>query len=98
MYWDITAAEHVDAYRIRVCFRDGKSGIVDLQSRIELGGVFSAIADVEAFRQFTIDSDWHVLSWQGGRIDLAPETVYAEATGEEPLRHVAETRGPYASP
>jgi len=97
MYWDITSAEYIDQYRIRVAFRDGKSGTVDLKSLIEKGGVFSELSDVDAFKAFSIDPEWHVLSWQHGKIDVAPETIYEQATGSSTLAHVAEDRLPYGS-
>ena len=97
MYWDIISAEHIDDYRIRVHFRDGKEGVVDLGSCIQSGGIFLAIADIEEFKKFTIDPEWHVLSWKNGRIDIAPETIYAAATGEAPLQRVAESRSSYGS-
>ena len=95
MYWDITSAEYVSGYRIHVRFRDGKSGTVDLKPLVDRGGVFSALRDIEAFKAFTIHPEWHVLSWQDGRIDIAPETIYEEATGEAAIPRVAEGPGPY---
>ena len=95
MYWDITSAEHEAEYRIRVRFRDGKSGTVDLKPLIDKGGVFSALCDQEAFKAFSIDPEWHILSWQDGRIDVAPETVYEQATGERVLPRVAEEHTTY---
>lgn len=95
MHWDVTSAEYVDGYRIRVHFRNGKSGIADLKPYIDKGGVFSALRDLATFRAFTIDPEWHVLSWENGRLDIAPETVYAEATGDPALPQVAEDRVPY---
>ena len=97
MYWDITTAEHVDGYRIRVHFRDGKSGVVDLAPHVEKGGVFERLADEAAFKEFRVDPDWHVLTWDNGRIDIAPETIYEEATGEATLPHVAEERASYGN-
>ena len=95
MYWDITSAEHEGDYRIRVRFRNGKSGVVDLKPLIEKGGVFAALRDIDAFKAFNVDPEWHVLSWQNGRIDVAPETIYEEATGEKVLPLVAENRASY---
>ncbi len=97
MYWDITDAEYEAEYRIRVRFRDGNSGVVDLKPLIEKGGVFSALRDMEAFRAFSVDPEWHVLSWEDGRIDVAPETIYEEATGENVLPLVAESRASYGT-
>jgi len=97
VYWDITSAEYVEEYKIRVSFRDGSSGTVDLKSLVEKGGVFSDLADIEAFKAFSIDPEWHVLSWQQGRIDVAPETIYEQATGKSTLARVAEDHLPYGS-
>lgn len=98
MYWDITSAEYVDGYRIAVRFRDGESGTVDLRSLIDKGGVFAELRDIDVFKAFSIESDWHVLSWLAGRIDIAPESLYEEATGKAELQRVAEDRAPYGSP
>ena len=97
MYWDITSAEHEAEYRIRVRFRDGKSGVVDLKPLIDKGGVFSALREIDAFRAFSIDPEWHVLSWEDGRLDVAPETIYEEATGERILPRVAEDSVSYGA-
>jgi hypothetical protein len=97
MYWDITSAEYEMDYQIRVRFRDGKSGVVDLKPLVDKGGVFTALRDIEAFKAFSIDTEWHVLSWEDGRIDVAPETVYEEATGERVLSRVAEEHEAYGS-
>ena len=97
MYWGITSAEHEAEYRIRVRFRNGKSGVVDLKPLIEKGGVFGSLRDVAAFKAFSIDPEWHVLSWEDGRLDVAPETIYGEATGERVLPRVAEEDRTYGS-
>ncbi len=91
MYWDVIDAKYESEYRIRVHFRDGKSGVVDLKPLIDKGGAFSVLRDTEVFRAFSIDPEWHVLSWENGRIDVAPETVYEEVTGERVLPLVAES-------
>jgi hypothetical protein len=97
MYWDITSAKYLDGYRIQVCFCDGKSGIVDLTPSIEKGGIFSSIADSDEFKKFTIDPEWKVLSWLDGRLDIAPEAIYEEATGNSILQHVAESPEEYGN-
>jgi len=97
MYWDIVSAEYLGDYRIQVSFRDGKSGAVDLKPLVDKGGVFAALRDVVAFKAFSVDPEWHVLSWQDGRIDVAPETVYEQATGDTTLARVAEESAPYGS-
>ena len=37
----------------------GKSGVVDLKPLIDKGGVFSDLRDIEAFKSFSIDTEWH---------------------------------------
>ena len=69
--------------------------MVDLKPLIEEGGVFEKLRDIEAFKAFSIDPEWHVLTWQDGGIDVAPESVYEQATGERVLLHVAEEHAPY---
>ena len=67
-------------YRIKVTFDDGKRGIVDLTPYLKRGGVFRLFRDPIFFREFRVDAELGTLTW-GDEIDIAPETVYAEATG-----------------
>jgi hypothetical protein len=80
MIHDVVAAEYRGDYRIEVCFDDGKRGTVDFAKYIAKGGIFERLGDLDVFRRFTIDRELGVLVWEGG-IDMAPETLYAEATG-----------------
>lgn len=79
MIHDIVSAEYRGGYRIELTFDDGKRGTVDLARCLAKGGVFERFRDLEFFRDFRIDSESGVLAWDGG-IDIAPETLYAEAT------------------
>jgi len=63
-----------------VTFDDGKEGVVDFSKYLDKGGVFSRFKDINFFRNFKINQELGVLTWQDG-IDVAPETLYAEATG-----------------
>jgi len=67
--------------------------VVDLKPLIEAGGVFEKLRDIDAFKAFSIDPEWHVLSWDNGRIDVAPETIYEEATGEPAHRTASSEAG-----
>ncbi len=49
------SAKYVDGYRLAVTFADGTSGVVDLAQHIRAGGVFARLADVSAFKQFSIN-------------------------------------------
>ena len=101
MNYDVVHAEYVDGYRLRLTFADGASGEVDFSRFIERGGVFSVLQDAAEFRAFTIDPVWNTVTWQNGELDMAPETLYREATGSwperEPMMRVAETPPRYGS-
>jgi len=80
MIHDVVAAEHRGDYRIEVVFDDGKRGIVDFSSYAQRNGVFARFRDQAFFRNFHINKELGVLAW-GDELDVAPETLYAEATG-----------------
>ena len=86
MNYDITAAEYVNSYRLKLTFRDGSCGIVDLEPMIERGGVFSPLKNIELFKMFSLSPCWNTLTWCDEQIDIAPETLYVAATGQEPKR------------
>ena len=93
MIHDVVKADYVEGYRIRITFDNGREGTVDFSSYVEAGGVFERFQDLEFFKRFTVDRELGVLSW-GGEIDIAPETLYAKATGEPlPYWMVAERPG-----
>ncbi|MBP7583467.1 MAG: DUF2442 domain-containing protein [Spirochaetes bacterium] len=81
MYFNIMKAEHVSDFKIRLFFSNGKSGIVDLESYIADGEIFSGIRAPEEFNKYFVD--FGTLAWKNGDIDIAPETLYEMATGEK---------------
>ena len=78
---DVVSAEYQGSYRIKLTFDNGKSGVIDLSSYTQKGGVFERFKDMQFFRNFTVNKELGVLEW-GDEIDIAPESLYAEATGE----------------
>ncbi len=72
--YHVIAAEYVSDYIIRLTFRDGTKGEIDLAAELS-GPVFTPLRDVLVFKQFRIDSDFHTLVWPNGA-DLAPEFLY----------------------
>ena len=80
MIHDVVTAEYRGDYRIEVCFDDGKRGIVDFAKYLDKGGIFERFRDLKFFKRFNIDRELGVLTW-GGEVDVAPETLYSEATG-----------------
>ena len=83
MYYDAVSAEYLEDYKLKIWFADGKSGIVDFTRFIRKGGIFGKLVDLENFKRFTVNQELGVITWDG-EIDIAPETLYSEAT-QEPL-------------
>ena len=82
MLHDVVKADYRGGYRIEVEFDDGRRGIVDFSRYLERGGVFERFRDIAFFRNFSVNRELGALTW-GGEVDVAPETLYAEATGTE---------------
>ena len=82
MYKDVISATYKGNYEIEVTFEDGATGIVDFSKYLSKGGVFEKFNDIEFFKSFKINHDLGVLTW-ADEINIAPETIYAEATGSQ---------------
>lgn len=83
MLKDVISASYKGGYKIEVTFEDGAAGIVDFEKYLEKGGVFNKFKDIDFFKNFSINEELGVLVWED-EIDIAPETLYAEAT-QSPL-------------
>lgn len=81
MYYDVIEAKYIEGYRLELTFENGKKGVVDFEGYDKKGGVFSRFSDLQYFKQFYINKEIGVLCWPGD-VDIAPETLYSEATGE----------------
>jgi hypothetical protein len=77
---DVVSATYKGKYRIEITFEDGKKGTVDFSKYLDKGGVFSRFRDINFFKSFKVNSELGVLSWRD-EVDIAPETLYSEATG-----------------
>jgi hypothetical protein len=77
---DVVSATYKGKYKIEITFEDGKKGIVDFSKYLDKGGVFNRFRDINFFKSFKVNSELGVLSW-GDEVDVAPETLYSEATG-----------------
>ena len=74
MKYHVTAAEHVSGYLIRLKFRDGTVGEIDLCAELT-GPIFEPLRDLEVFKGFSVHPEFHTLTWPNGA-DLAPEYLY----------------------
>ena len=80
MLHDVVTATYRGDYLIDLEFDDGQRGVVDFSKYLKRGGVFERFKDIEFFRSFSVNEELGVLTW-GDEVDVAPETLYAEATG-----------------
>ncbi len=80
MIHDVVGAVYKGDYRIELEFDDGKRGVVDFFKYLDRGGVFERFEDMEFFRGFSVNEELGTLTW-GDEVDVAPETLYSEATG-----------------
>jgi hypothetical protein len=80
MYFDITEAQYLDNYKIRLSFEDGSTGIADLSEYPNADNVFHSFLDIAYFKDFRIEHG--TLVWGKGELDIAPETLYVLATGK----------------
>ncbi|MDP2046527.1 MAG: DUF2442 domain-containing protein [Deltaproteobacteria bacterium] len=87
----MTRCQPLEDYKLKIWFADGKSGIVDFATFIRKGGIFAKLAELENFKGFTVNRELGVITWCG-EIDIAPETLYSEAT-QEPLPQWVEMAG-----
>ena len=71
----ITNASYEGGHMLMLTFNDGKQGVVDLKSYTEKYPAFAPLKDVNVFSDFALDG-WTV-TWLNGRLDIAPETLYA---------------------
>lgn len=73
--WHVSEVQVLPGHRLRVGFRDGTRGEVDV-SRLVFApdaGVFEALRDPEQFAQVRIEQG--AVTWPG-ELDLAPDAMY----------------------
>jgi len=69
---EITKAEYLDGYRLRLHFSNKEIRIADLESSL-VGPVFLPLIDIEFFKKFSIP--FNTVQWENGA-DFAPEYLY----------------------
>lgn len=68
---EITSAEYVEGYKIRVSFNTGQTGVVDLNDAL-WGPVFEPLKDPTVFKRFKVSDVLHTVCWENDA-DFAPE-------------------------
>lgn len=69
MFLEVTKAEYIDGYRIRLWFNNRIIKTVDLRSSLK-GKVFEPLKQLENFRKFSVK--YNTIEWENGA-DFAPE-------------------------
>ncbi len=77
----VVAVKVLEDYKLDLVFEDGKRGIVDL-SHLAGKGVFALWGDYRMFRDVRVAASGE-LTW-GEEVDLCPDALYMQATGQKP--------------
>jgi hypothetical protein len=75
--WVVEAVEALPGFKLRVRFRDGLEGEVDMDREVHdpNAGVFAELADPERFAQAHVA--FGAVAWPGD-IDLAPDAMHEQ--------------------
>jgi hypothetical protein len=74
MHYHVIEAKQISGYILRIKFRDGTEGEIDLEPEL-VGPMFEPLKDPDQFKLFRVDPVFHTLVWPNGA-DLAPEFLY----------------------
>ena len=74
MDYHVMEAKQVSGYILRLKFRDGTEGEIDLEPELS-GPMFEPLKDPKQFGLFRVDPEFHTLVWPNGA-DLAPEFLH----------------------
>lgn len=72
-----------DGYTVRLRFKDGLVGDVDLAYLLSYGPVFRPLHDPAYFSSLHVDRTLGTIVWPNGA-DIAPETLYELAQERQP--------------
>lgn len=73
MWKEVTKADYISDYKIKLIFNDGVSKIFDFADLVERYDVFKPLKNKDMFKAFSITD---TLEWNNGCIDIAPEYLY----------------------
>ena len=79
----VSAVAVLGDYLLRVEFRDGSAGTVDLSELVaSSGGVFVPLRDVQRFAEVRADADAGTITWPYGA-DIDPDVLYTMVHGPD---------------
>ena len=73
MFLEVSKAEYIDNYRIKLTFNNGKAKTVDLQNELN-GSVYEPLRKLDYFKRFSVK--YNTVEWENGA-DYAPEYLYS---------------------
>ncbi len=74
MDYHVIDAQQISGYILRIKFRDGTEGEIDLEPEL-IGPMFEPLKDHEQFKLFRVDPELHTVMWPNGA-DFAPEFLH----------------------
>ena len=77
-YFYLQSAMYLKFNQYYCIFENGETGILDLSDFDPKTGVFTYLETEENQKKFSIQNG--VITWNNGLLDIAPETVYYNAT------------------
>ncbi len=85
----ITEVSCLGGTRLHLRFDDGAAGEIDVAKLVPFSGVFARLGEPGEFEKVYVDAMWGTICWPDG-LDLAPEALYEEVTGRNPLAGAKE--------
>lgn len=75
MFTEVTKADYIGDYKVRVLFNDGVKKTVDFYNILFNNDypAFKPLKNIEVFKNFKVTD---TIEWDNGNIDIAPETIY----------------------
>ena len=89
MLKDVIEVKPLNAYKLRLRFEDGVTGIIDLEELVDFTGIFKPLKDHQYFIQATVDPDVGTIYWPNGA-DIDPDVLYALLT-DKPVSDLSIT-------
>jgi hypothetical protein len=81
MLKDVVEVQVLEAYKLKLRFEDGVTGVLDLENFIDFTGVFEPLQDPQYFSQVTAKLEFGTICWPNGA-DIDPDVLYALVRGE----------------
>jgi hypothetical protein len=72
----VTGVESLGGYRLRITFKDGFIGEIDLSPLIGRGPLYEPLRDVEFFQRVKVSPEWGVPEWADD-LELSPGALRA---------------------